>query len=240
MNITTDAEYKTPFWPTPRLWLKSILAAIYLPFLVNLLVISLIGSMFENRWFVLLFFITWIGGPISIGLLLTRSSSGVVAGIAATFIMSLVWYVGSLLIQDAYQSFAGVLQQTLPTRTHLALQDIFDFTLPLVLTAFSGIAIIELITRDLKGPNGIFALIAGLLSGLILAFLYSFVFSVTYAHGPRANDVFRFAWSAHFALVWLSTFVFGELINRRVGWGSVLAGVGWIGLIFGVSYLVIG
>jgi hypothetical protein len=153
--------------------------------------------------------------------------------------MSLVWYAGSLLIQDIYQTFARVLQQTLPFSTVLALQDIFDFSLPLVLTAFSGVGIIELIAGNVRSRNGRVALVGGLLLGLILACLYSFLFSVTYAHGSRANDVFVFAWSAHFALVWLSTFFLDELITRRVGWGGVLAGVGWIGLVFGVSYLVI-
>ncbi len=227
------------FWPTPRLWLKAIIAAFYIPFLVNLMFNALIGGMFGNRLLVFLFFVTWIGGPISVGLLLTRSSRGFVAGIVAGVLMSLVWYVGNLLIQDSYQSIAGVLQQILPTRTHLALQDIFDFSLPLVLTAFSGVSIIELITGDVRYRNGIIALVGGLLLGLILACLYSLLFSVTYAHGTRADDVFVFAWSAHFALVWLSTFFFAELLARSVGWGGAIVEATLIGIIFGVSFLVI-
>jgi hypothetical protein len=239
MNVTIDTGQATPFWPTPRLWLKSMIAAIYIPFLVNLLVISLIGGMFGNRLLGFLFFATLLGGPISVGLLLARSSYGLIAGIAALVLMSLVWYLGSLLIQDVYQTFAGDLQQTLGMRAILTLQDIFDFSLPLVLTAFSGVSIIELITGDVTNATGFRALAGGLLLGLILACLYSFFFSITYSHGPRANDLFLFAWSAHFALVWLSTFFFNELITRRVGWGGVLVGAGWIGLVFGVSYLVI-
>lgn len=240
MTVTIIAGQATPFWPTARLWLKSLIAVIYIPFLVNLLVIALIGGMFGNRLLGFLFFVTWIGGPISVGLLLTRSSHGLVAGFVAAVLMSVVWYVGSLLIQDSYQAFAGVLQHALPMRTHLSLQDIFDFSLPLVLTAFSGVGIIELITGDVRSPNRIIALVGGFLLGLILACLYSFLFSVTYAHGSRANDVFVFSWSAHFALVWLSTFFFTELLTRRVGWGGALVGAALIGLVFGVSYLVIG
>lgn len=239
MNMTMDTEQTTPFWPTPQLWLKSIIATIYTPFLLNLLFISLIGGMFGNRLLGFFFFVILIGGPISVGLLLARSSQGLIAGIAALVIMSIVPYLGGLLIEDVYQTFAGVLQQTLSFRTRLALQDIFDFSLPLVLTAFSGVGVIELITGNIRARSGGFALVGGLLLGLILACLYSFLFSVTYAHGPRANDVFTFAWSAHFALVWLSTFFLGELLTRRVGWGGALVGAGWIGIVFGLSYLVI-
>jgi hypothetical protein len=218
------------------LWRKSIIAAIYIPFLVNLVIIALIGGIFGNKLLGFLFFATWVGGPISVGLLLTRSSRGLLAGIAAAVLMPLVWYVGSL---DSYQAFAGVLQRTFPLTTHLALQDIFDFSLPLILTAFSGVGIIELITGDVRSSNGIVALVGGLLLGLMLACLYSFLFLVRYAHSPRANDVFAFAWSAHFALVWLNTFFFAELLTRRVGWGGAIVDAALTGLIFGISCLVI-
>ena len=237
MTSIVETEEATRFWFTHRLWLKLLIAALYVPILVNLFFVTLLSGMFGNTLMGLLCVLIFIGGPASIGYSLSPSWRGIVAGIVATVTMSLAWGRGGPLIESTYQSWLAAHHQSLGMGLQLTAQNFVD-DLMLTVTAFSGVAAIELVTQDLRSRVRLWTLGAGLVLGMLFSITYSLLFADVYAHGPRSNDVFAFAWSMIFALVWLSTFFVNEFFAHRVNWLGVFVWSGMTGLVYIISHFV--
>ncbi len=223
--MTNETPQSPPFWPSRRLWLKLLLAAIYVPFLFGLLlalfVIGLFSSSDAQYAYGVAFLAILVGGPILVSIFLSPSWRGVGAGLLAMLSVLLVLSVVGYLVEDA--------------------PDIIGEALGFTLIAGSGVSIIEVVTRDVRERRGLAGLGVGLVAGFLLSLAYAYVF---YPYSPRADIprvnewLFMIGWSAYFALVWLSTFFFPELFTRRVGWGGVVVWAGLVGLVFGVSFVL--
>lgn len=211
------------FWPSRRLWAKLLWASICVPLLFQLLIVSFIGALFENKVYVFLFFVTLIGGSALSGMLLVFSWRGLGAGLLASVCMFTAWYLAGSLIKD-----------------ELRLAEKLEEALSFTLVAGSGVSVVELVTRDVhvNERSSLIGLLTGIVAGFFLSLVYAHIFMPIYAHGPRVNNLFLLGWSAHFTLVWLSVFFFTEFSTRRVGWGGALIWAGLIVMTFGVSMLL--
>lgn len=216
--MTNNVSPAPPFWPSRRLWVKFFLGFMYVPSLFYLLMMALVAGLFayDVREVLLgvLFTTVLLGGPISVGLLLLPSWRGVGAGTLAAVGMVSTWIVVSRL---AYYDVPYWLRDSLPV----------------ALTAGSGVAIIEVTTRDASRRGEVINLGTGMLIGVLLSIVYVSLVPL-YAHSARTNHLV-IDWSAYFALVWLSAFFFPEWFARRVSWGGLMVWTGLVALVFGVS-----
>ena len=76
-----NLSFIPPFWPSSRLSLKFFIGLIYAPLLFVVLFWILFGALLVGGYNLVLFFLLLVGGPISIGLLLSPSRRGVGAGL---------------------------------------------------------------------------------------------------------------------------------------------------------------
>lgn len=228
--MTSDTSRASPFWPSRRLWLKLLLALICSPSFVVGELLLLAGAFtggsavnflgFDEISGYLIAFLgiaVMVGGPVLISLSLSLSGRGAGAGLLAVVIMLVTWYFASVA-NDASRYVNDSLQ--------------------LALTAGSAIAILELIMGGIRNRHGLAGLGLGLLVGLLLVLANSAVVGPFHYGGPRKNELWILSWSVPFALVWLSSLFFPELLSRRVGWGGVLVWAGLVGLVFGVSLIL--
>lgn len=205
-----------PFWPSRRLWLKFFIGFVYVPLLFALLIWVFVRGLFspssEQVLYAIPFALILIGGPISIGLLLSPSWRGAGAGCLAMVSMLLAWnLIGYLGLQN---QFFGL------DESH-------------VFAVISGIGIIvfEFIVRDITKQSELIGLGIGIGAGFLISSLFVSLFS------PDFSSIFGIVyWSIQFALVWLSAFFFPEWLSRKVSWGGVVVWIVLVAAVFGLSF----
>ncbi len=225
-NITSVYD-PIPFWPSRRLWLKFFIGLIYVPLLFSLLVFVFITGLFSPSsnqiQYAILFLVLLISGPAFMGLLLLPSWRGVSAGFLAMVTTLLAWnWIGYLGFQN------------LPE----ALSESISFTL----ISASGISVLEFITRDINRRSEVVGWGAGIIAGFLLSFLFVSIFS---SYQPKIaipsgySSMFGLVgWSIQIAINWISIFFFVDLSGRRVGWGGGIVWAILVGIIFGISFVL--
>ena len=213
----TNQSLMTPFWPSRRLWVKSFIGLIYAPLLFLLLFRLFIQAVFLQGLYLVLFCLIFVGGPISIGLLLLPSRRGVGAGLITAIAIPAIWY------------FAGAAIDTFSFIDN-------DLQLGVSLVAATVVALLELTTGDVRGQAQIIGLGIGLAVGLFL------VFVDTSLVGPfhyKGNDELMFlSLYPPNALVWLNALFFPEWVSRKVGWGGGIVWIVLTSLVFGLSLML--
>ena len=163
----------------------------------------------------MLLFLLFVGGPISIGLLLSPSRRGVGAGLVTVIAIPLIWYVAGFVSQ--YFNFMEV-----------------DLLLGL---SAGGIAILlEVITGDVRVRAEMVGLGIGLVVGLLPIFVNN---SLLGSFHYKGNDALMLlSLGIPNALVWLSTLFFPEWVSRKVGWGGLIVWIVLISIVFGISFML--
>jgi len=202
----------SPFWPSHRLWLKFFIGFVYVPLLFLLLFRLLFQAIFLRGFYVALFFLLFVGGPISIGLLLFPGRRGVGAGLVTALALPIIW------------SLAGILLGT------------FGFELLIGLIAATVVILLEIMTGDVRGRAELGGLGIGLAVGLFLVFVStSLVGPFDYGSG---DELLLFSLYLPNALVLPNILFFPEWIARKVGWGGVIVWIVLISMVFGLSFML--
>src|SRR6266545_4892230 len=192
----------TPFWPSRRLWLKFFLGFVYVPFLFSLAPWMFILFSFSpadvRSLYLILFFLLLVGGPISIGLLLSPGWRGVGAGLVAVIAIPVIWYIAGI----ATEGFGSI-----------------GFTLQSCLVAATAVILLEIITGDVGGQAEMVGLGIGLAVGLFLVFVNNSLVDPFYYTGNGGLLLFYLYLLT--TLVWLNALFFPEWVSRKVGWGGV-------------------
>ena len=210
-----NSSFIPDFWPSGRLWLKFFIGVIYVPLLFALLFWIFFQALFLRGLYLLLLFLLFVGGPISIGLLLSPDRRGVGAGLIAVITIPLIWYMSGFVSQ--YFNFIEI-----------------DLLLGL---AAGGVSILlEMITGDVRVRAEMVGLGIGFAMGLSLIFLNNFLFGSFHYKGNDA--LMLLSLGIPNALVWLSTLFFPEWASRKVGWGGLIVWIVLISIVFGISFML--
>lgn len=206
------------FWPSHRLWLKFLIGFIYMPFLFSLVFWTFIlfsfSSTSEQGLYLILFFLLLVGGPISIGLMLTPSRRGLGAGLITVVTTPVIWYFASVAYDNGY------------------LTD----NLQLGIVTASMVILLELVSGDVRQRRELIGLGIGLITGLLLVIANTALVGTYFDTG---NDVLTFlSFFPPISLVWLSTLFFPEWLSHKVSLGGIIVWIGLILIVFGLSLLL--
>lgn len=222
-TMTSDALRVPSFWPSRRVWLKLLLALICGP--------SLVGGTF----FVLAAAFSGMGPVTFFG----YETTGALIGI---FGLTLV--VGGPTIMALYLS-PNALRGVGSAMAALMAAVLIGFLIseavfltsrvgPIVFAALivgGQIAVLELVSNDVRGWHGAVGLWVGVLIGLVL----SLALAIQTGSADllfRGEERIVLPMSVFSSIIWLSGVVFPELFTRRVGWGGLIV---WAALVVIVS-----
>ena len=204
-----------PFWPSRRLWVKFFIGFVYVPLLFLLLIRLLFQAIFLRGLYLALFFLLFVSGPVSIGLLLSPGRRGVKAGLVTVLAIPIVF------------SLAGILDGTF---------GFLDYELLIGLIAGTGVILLEIMTGDVGRKVEIVGLGIGLAVGLFLVFVStSLVGPFYYGSG---DELLLFSLYLPNALVLPNILFFPEWISGKVSWGGVIVWIVLTSMVFGLSFIV--
>ena len=166
-------------------------------------------------FYLVLFFLLFVGGPISIGLLLSPGRRGVGAGLVTVIAIPLIWYI------------AGIATENIGS---------IDIDLQLGLVAAGVAILLEMITGDVRGQAERIGLGIGLVVGLLLIFVHNSLVGTSSYIGD--DELLSFPLYLPIALVWLNTLFFPEWVSRKVGWGGAIVWIVLISMVFGLSFML--
>ncbi len=196
--------------------MKFFIGLVYAPLLFVLLYRLFILGLFLRGLYLALFFLVFVGGPISIGLLLSPGWRGIRAGLVTVFAIPAIWYIAGIATQDVSS---------------------IDIDLQLGLVAAGVVILLEIITGDVRGRAEIVGLGIGIAVGLFLVFVNN---SLVGPFSYTGNDeLLSFHLYLLNALVWLSTLFFPEWVSRKVGWGGFIVWIVIISMVFGLSFMLL-
>jgi hypothetical protein len=204
------------FWPSRRLWVKFFIGLFYAPLLFLLLFWLFIRAVFLRGLYLASFFLLFVGGPISIGLLLSPGRRGATAGLVTVFAIPIIW------------SLAGIIYRTFGFREN---------QLFIGLIAATVVILLEIMTGDVGGRVEIVGLGIGLAVALFLLFVNtSLVGSFIYTGN---DELLLFSLYPPNALVWLSALFFPEWVSGKVGRGGIIIWIVLILVVFGLSFTLV-
>jgi hypothetical protein len=216
--LTTINTSLPPFWPSRRLWVKFFLGLIYAPLLFFLLLWLIIPALFLRGLHLVLLCLLFVGGPISIGFLLSPGWRGVRAGLVAVIAIPAIWYLEAIAIEDF--GFINI-----------------DIDLQLGLFMATVVVLLEIITGDVRGLTEIVGLGIGFAVGLFLIFVNtSLLGSFTYTGDYGLLLFYLYLLNA---LVWLNTLFFPEYVSGKVGWGGVVVWIVLVLPVLGLSFAIL-
>ncbi len=207
-----------PFWPSGRLLLKFFIGFVYEPLLFLLLFWLFYRAIFLEGIYLVLFFLLFVVGPISIGLLLSPGWRGIRAGLVTVIANPVLWYIAAIATQDV------------SSIDH-------DLQLQLGLVAAGVVILLEIMTGDVGGQAKIVGLGIGIAVGLFLVFLNGYLIGPFHLAGNDA--LMSFSLYPPNALVWLSALFFPQWVSRQVGWGGAIVWIVLISIVFGLSFMLL-
>lgn len=204
-----------PFCPSPRLWVKFFIGFVYVPLLFLLLFSLIFQAIFLRGLYLVLFFLLFVGGPISIGLLLSPGWRGVRAGLVTVLAIPIIFLL------------AGILDGTF---------GFIDYELLIGLIAGTVVILLEIMTGDVGGRAEIVGLGIGLIVGLFLVFVStSLVGPFYYGSG---DELLLFSLYLPNALVLPNILFIPEWVSGKVGWGGVIVWIVLIAIVLGLSFML--
>src|SRR5689334_898840 len=208
-----------PLWPSRRLWLKFFIGFVYVPLLFSLapwmLLLFAFSAADVRSLYLILFFLLLVGGPISIGLLLSSGRRGVSAGLVTVIAILIIWFIAGIAI-EVFGSIGLTLQSCLVVAT--------------------SVILLEIMTGDVRSQAEMVGLGIGLAVGLFLVFVNNSLVDPFYYSGEGGSLLFYLYLLT--ALIWLNALFFPEWVSRKVGWRGVIIWITLISMVFAISFML--